>query len=225
MPRTKDSDQRLQHSAKGIWASRLRTSFLPVIRERGEGYAGSGRVRLKEFSETRIAGVVEGTVEYRVELVAGDDGASSVNVRTSCTCPFFRQGFPCKHLWAAILEADRLIFFSGAAPGAADLPDTGTGTEQAPGAAVDRSWRNFFREELFRQGTKPAAMSESEPGKFVPVYRLYVGERELLFSAVERYVKKDGTLGRKRKFSRSRSEHLPAADRMLRALIDDICQR
>ncbi len=225
MFRSKDSRRRAQNATGGVWASRLRRSFLPVIRERGEGYAGSGRVRLEEFSETRIAGVVDGTVEYKVELVKGGKVAADENVRTSCTCPFFRQGFPCKHLWAAILEADRLLSLEGAESGPVGMRDAETGVGQAPAADIDRNWRNFFSRELFRRAAGPSASREPEPGSFVPVYRLYVGERELLFSAVERYVKKDGTLGRKRKFSRSRSGCLPAADRMLMAMIDNIRQR
>ncbi len=206
---------------RGLWSSRLRNSFLPVIRERGERYARNGRVVLREFSRNNITATVLGTVAYDVELYLSEDMESSSDIRTSCTCPFFRQGFPCKHLWAAIMEADRLLEGEGTDRVSTESPGAGNKTGK-----IDRSWRRFFCGDAFN-APEPATAPEYSPGNFVPVYSLYIGERELLFSAVERYVKKDGTLGRKRKISQSATPRgsFPVADRLLMAVVEEISRK
>jgi uncharacterized Zn finger protein len=90
----------------GFWKDRLRHSFLPVIRQRGEYYAEQGKAILKEVSQERILAAVQGSKLYTATVVDRHSGDGKIHV--SCTCPFFQQGFPCKHLWAAIVEADRL---------------------------------------------------------------------------------------------------------------------
>ncbi len=223
IPYRKNNAPNHADSDAGLWVSRLRGSFLPVIRERGERYAKENRVRLEEASPNRIAGTVKGTIPYEVELFVVDHGHKKDDIKTWCNCPFFRQGFPCKHLWAAIIEADKILKHSegmGAGPDERGAASAESGQDKGK---IDRNWRRFFSPEALDQpGTN--ALQQASPGDFVPVYTLHVGERELLFSAVERYVKKDGTLGRKRRisFSSASPGSVPAADRILMAVVEDI---
>ncbi len=210
-------------SDSGLWVSRLRGSFLPVIRERGERYARENRVRLEEATPDRIAGTVKGTIPYDVELFVVDHGKKRDNIKTWCNCPFFRQGFPCKHLWAAILEADSILRHSEGMEAGPGAQGSAAGKSGDTEGRVDRNWRRFFSKEAL----KPPEIHVSDKasaGSFVPVYTLHIGERELLFSAVERYLKKDGTLGRKRRisFSSAAPGSVPAADRILMAVVEDI---
>ncbi len=207
--------------ASGPWTSRLRGSFLPVIRERGERYAEENRVLLQEVSHDRIAGKVRGIIHYEVELFVSNDSDKGNDIRTWCSCPFFRQGFPCKHLWAAIIEADRILQ-QGRTGRPSKSGDTHDGARR-----IDRNWRRFFRSEAFDSKDGVVTRRERTPGKFIPVYTLHVGERELLFSAVKRYVKKDGTLGRKKRISISYSSSgsVPVADRILMAVIEEIARQ
>jgi superfamily II DNA or RNA helicase len=206
----------------GQWASRLSGSFLPVIKERGERYARESRVLLQEVSNDRIAGTVRGTIAYEVELFVVEEGAEKGAIKSWCNCPFFKQGFPCKHLWAAILEADRILELSGAA---VEKARSGSHVAQSDREEkeIDRNWRRFFSSDVLGQVEADASLDISS-GNFMPVYNLHVGERELLFSAVERYVKKDGTLGRKRRisFSSASPGSVPAPDRILMAVVEQI---
>ncbi len=215
---------KMDNKSTTSWARRLRSSFLPVIRERGERYARERRVDVKEVSASKIQAKVKGTVTYNVELFVNEDQRSqndgkNQGITTFCDCPFFRQGFPCKHLWAAIVEADRKIYRE-------KKEATGIGRNQTTGrivAKVDRNWRTFFNQQPFARAEN-ADRTSSSTGNFVPVYELSVGESSITLSAVEKYLKKDGTLGRKRKitYSSSLRASVPAADRILLALAGDI---
>jgi SWIM zinc finger len=65
--------------------------------ERGLGYLGA--VGDLEISDTEVTASVYGTSEYSVRLVFGDQGLSG-----SCTCPYGRDGFFCKHCVAVGLS-------------------------------------------------------------------------------------------------------------------------
>ena len=200
------------------WASRLRGSFLPVIRERGERYARERRVHINSATEDKIAATVEGTISYNVELFVTDKEASRDRISTYCDCPFFRQGFPCKHIWAAILEADRILSIKRAEAGEGSAARDTLADQGGP----DRNWRNLLVPELL--GKDKENEKDSGSGNFIPVYKLMVEEHGVILSVVEKYVKKDGTLGRKRKISYASTVRasLPRSDRILLALAGDI---
>jgi uncharacterized Zn finger protein len=136
-------DRKLFRNKRGIdqpgsWKGRLRHSFLPVIRQRGEYYAEQGRAILKDVSHGKIIAAVQGSKLYTATAVDRHSGDGKIHV--SCTCPFFQQGFPCKHLWAAIVEADRVL----AAGGMPTLSGDGKHKKARPKEKTD--WRILFTE-------------------------------------------------------------------------------
>ena len=72
------------------------------IRSRAEKYIRSGRAAVIEWTDARIAFRVQGTDLYLVALVR-EENAIVVN----CTCPYFVDRGPCKHVWAAAVLIDQ----------------------------------------------------------------------------------------------------------------------
>jgi uncharacterized Zn finger protein len=68
---------------------------------RGEAYLADGRVRSLHQDGPVLAGVVEGTESYRVEVRRGDVGRSQLIA--ACTCPHGADGLFCKHAVAVAL--------------------------------------------------------------------------------------------------------------------------
>jgi hypothetical protein len=78
--------------------------FFPVtVRERGESYFRRGAVELIADTDTEIDAAVTGGELYAVQI-RNEDGLLAL----SCTCPFADEHYVCKHLWATLLEADRI---------------------------------------------------------------------------------------------------------------------
>jgi hypothetical protein len=216
-------DRKLFRNKRGIdqpgsWKDRLRYSFLPVIRQRGEYYAEQGRAILKEVSHGKIIATVQGSKLYTVSVV--DRHSRDGKILTFCTCPFFQQGFPCKHLWAAIVEADRVL----AAGGMPTLSGDGKHKKDRPKEKTD--WRTLFTDALW-QGKPLAPPWLDGSSKFVLCYELNVTSIAVEISAFERYLRKDGTLGRERKLQAATIEHrgLPRVDRAIIAMLDNISWR
>ena len=82
----------------------LRPDFDDTTRQRGAAYVAEGRVRLLEVGPRRVTASVVGTRRYDVSLriEEGDTGYF-------CTCPHFRDGHACKHVWAVVLTLNQLI--------------------------------------------------------------------------------------------------------------------
>jgi hypothetical protein len=202
----------------GFWKDRLRYSFLPVIRQRGEYYAEQGRAILKEVSQKRILAAVQGSKLYTASVV--DRHSRDGKILISCTCPFFRQGFPCKHLWAAIIEADRVLAAGG-------MPTLSSKAKHKKEQSKERTdWRTLFTDALW-QGKPVAPPWLNGSSKFVLCYELNVTSMAVKVSAFERYLRKDGTLGRERKLQAATIEHrgLPRVDRAIIAMLDNISSR
>jgi len=202
----------------GFWKDRLKYSFLPVIRQRGEYYARQGRAILEEVSHGKIIATVKGSKHYTVSVV--DKYSRDGEILTSCTCPFFQQGFPCKHLWAAIVEADRVL----SAGGMPVLSGDGKYKKDQPKGKTD--WRTMFADDLW-QGKPPAPPWLDGSSKFVLCYDLNVTSMAVEISAFERYLRKDSVLGRERKLQASTIEHrgLPRVDRAIIAMLDNVSLR
>ena len=74
----------------------------PAVRARGEVYRASGRVIHTEAAPERLDAIVRGSRPYRVWIAR--DGT---DLTVSCECQYFRdRGEPCKHIWAALLDAE-----------------------------------------------------------------------------------------------------------------------
>ncbi|MGD1095831.1 MAG: DEAD/DEAH box helicase [Bryobacteraceae bacterium] len=82
-------------------ASRLAFQFEKGVQIRGVGLFQSRAVRVSEQSPRHLNAVVMGGKPYQVEI-SHDDGRLLV----FCECPYFEEYGQCKHLWAAVLEAD-----------------------------------------------------------------------------------------------------------------------
>ncbi len=84
----------------------LMDEFPPTVRARGSEYHRSGTVSILAHSADVIRATVKGTRTYGVKLQHTKKGS----LLLSCTCPFFVDRGPCKHLWAtALTAADRGI--------------------------------------------------------------------------------------------------------------------
>jgi uncharacterized Zn finger protein len=89
------------------------TTASPAVRElllqlagpkafvRGESYLANGRVRSLHQDGPVLAGVVEGSESYRVEVQRGGPGRSQLIA--ACTCPHGADGLFCKHAVAVAL--------------------------------------------------------------------------------------------------------------------------
>ena len=92
-------------------STRLAGDFSKNVRKRGEEYYHKGRVMIREGSLSELSACVRGSGFYEVQLSWRND-----KLAVWCDCPHFvEQGFPCKHLWAAILAADQNAYLIAAA--------------------------------------------------------------------------------------------------------------
>ena len=80
----------------------LTRGFSPAICSRGERYHQEGRVTAIRQVGQGLQATVEGTEPYAVRLKS--NGGRFV---FSCTCPYWPDHRECKHVYAALLEADR----------------------------------------------------------------------------------------------------------------------
>ncbi|MEE9212628.1 MAG: DEAD/DEAH box helicase [Phycisphaeraceae bacterium] len=79
--------------------------FDSQVRMRGRAYQSDGRVKLVEPRRGELARArVRGTRTYTV-TIRGEGPAANV----ACTCPHFRDGFYCKHIWATLLEVQQAV--------------------------------------------------------------------------------------------------------------------
>jgi hypothetical protein len=94
------------------------------VRERGRAYFQAENVEIYACGPERVEAVVHGSKEYAVWLARNDN-----ELQVSCSCPFFAGGQPCKHIWAAVLEADKRKCLRGPA---GDLPNRLASPATAP---------------------------------------------------------------------------------------------
>jgi SNF2 family DNA or RNA helicase len=77
--------------------------------ERGIRYFLRGAVSFIEGTPWSLHAGVQGTRLYDVQI-----GSEKHHINASCTCPFFERTYePCKHIWAALLAAERHGFLTG----------------------------------------------------------------------------------------------------------------
>ncbi|OQW50833.1 MAG: hypothetical protein A4S09_10930 [Proteobacteria bacterium SG_bin7] len=75
-------------------------------RSKGAAYFEEKRVEFKRLEGSVAQFIVSGSYEYRVTIKPDDEGAEM-----TCSCPYFKDGNNCKHLWAAVLASDDLEIF------------------------------------------------------------------------------------------------------------------
>jgi superfamily II DNA or RNA helicase len=90
-------------------------SLVPLVsartRAKGANYFRSGNVIAIGGGEWSAHATVRGTRDYRIEL-RRENGTDRFTA--SCECPYYAdRGEICKHIWAALLEADRIGLLEG----------------------------------------------------------------------------------------------------------------
>ncbi len=187
--------------------------FLPVIRSRGNKYAKQGRVEICNLKDKEIEAKVYGTYTYKIFLSLDDENPDSI--RISCTCPFFKQGILCKHVWATIVTASKSAKEASKAK-----------TKDKKKSQTSFSLDKFF--ELGSKGSEKKRYPWKDTQDFVLRYEL----RKRPFggfhlSAFEQYVKKNGRYGRIKKLSQRLASHpdLPNIDKIILSFLKEADQR
>ena len=206
----------MQPGNKAIqFARKLHTELEPVtfpaVKARGTIYFEQERVSLTRFTTKNIRAMVEGTSVYNVNIEKRKKNGDHLY----CTCPFFRdRGAICKHIWATILTAENLSL-----PGR----ETGDSAEGGPGGLNPAMF--FSEKEYFDQtDSTDSAAHTPGPGNFVLHYELVVGSYRPYITTFERYVKKDGNWGRRRRtgLAAAREHGLSRLDMEITAVLENI---
>src|ERR1035437_800646 len=83
-------------------ASKLAFQFERPLQFKGLNLFHARAVRISEANQAHLFGEVQGGNRYPIRMTH-EEGRLSVY----CACPYFADFGRCKHLWAAVLEADR----------------------------------------------------------------------------------------------------------------------
>ncbi len=89
--------------------TKLSSEFRERIKYRGFQYFSDQGVEILEHSDSHLLAKVRGTEPYLVRLAVEEN-----TLYVTCTCPYFADGEPCKHLWATILTVDTGQYLSQA---------------------------------------------------------------------------------------------------------------
>ena len=79
-------------------------AFAPWILERGATYHQLGRVIVTRYDGRVLRADVRGSEMYHVTILL----SGGLPAESSCTCPHAQKGWLCKHMAAALMEAERL---------------------------------------------------------------------------------------------------------------------
>src|ERR1051325_537340 len=90
-------------------ASKLRSQFNYSVQFRGERIFNSRLPRGSGYGPDHLRGTVMGGSPYEISMRHDEN-----RLLVFCECAYFMEHGECKHLWAAVLEADRLGALRGA---------------------------------------------------------------------------------------------------------------
>ena len=136
-------------------ADSLQKQFRADLRFRGAGYLDADRVtQLALTPDKLIVAVQEKAGEFTCDL-----DRSGGNLRMSCTCPYSGKLGVCKHLWGAVLLADRDKLLTGPVRGSEVPPFA---AEAAAAGAFSSAW-DFDDEEDDGDFGGPARGSYAAP--------------------------------------------------------------
>jgi superfamily II DNA or RNA helicase len=174
-------------------ASKLAPRFDRATQFKGIAIVQARRVNVLDWSDTYVEARVQGSNLYTVEL----DWNNAL--RYSCTCPAYDKFGECKHIWATVLEADRLGALRRA------LEDAPPPEPELPGRVVWQpnsqipAWQEhlgFIREELTLRERKAVA---SWPKDFEVLYAVDMAGSKtvghLVIHLLQRARKKSGEWG------------------------------
>ena len=83
-------------------ASKLAFQFDRRLQFKGLNLFHAQAVRISEANQAHLFGEVQGTSRYPIRMTH-----EAGRLWVFCACPYFADFGRCKHLWAAVLEADR----------------------------------------------------------------------------------------------------------------------
>ncbi|MEE8312507.1 MAG: SNF2-related protein, partial [Candidatus Binatia bacterium] len=209
--------------------TQLRNEFSSTTVSRGELYFRTGRVRITRTERRRIESRVAGSRPrpYAVVVEGGARPGESPEIR--CSCPNFKGGSPCKHIWATLICIDSTDPPVWPQPGGAnrepvsDHGNTEDHHEEEPDAWISTdddaepgSSRPTWRRQLQGIETYNRSLSDASPhasGNTETWYLLDVGETAhcgaVSIELCYRTRRKDGTFG-KLKALRISGRELPA---------------
>src|ERR1035437_7672760 len=85
-----------------LLASKLAFQFERPLQFKGMDLSHARAVRISDANQAHLFGEVQGSSPYPVRMTHQGD-----RLLVYCACPYFADFGRCKHLWAAVLEADR----------------------------------------------------------------------------------------------------------------------
>lgn len=77
--------------------------FKPETRASGRTFVTKGKVSISRPSDTEIQSYVRAATSFKINFKLKSIDSDSFSVE--CTCPQFKKGQLCKHIWAALLVA------------------------------------------------------------------------------------------------------------------------
>jgi superfamily II DNA or RNA helicase len=86
-------------------ATNAAREFTTKVKNRANEYFNGKHVEITAHTPTSVEAAVEGTEDYYVKLDWSKHAKGELEV--ACTCPYYFDQGPCKHIWATILEVDR----------------------------------------------------------------------------------------------------------------------
>ncbi len=188
-----------------LWSQLLAGHVPALTRARGADYFERGRVVALSARPRALHARVRGTWVYDVRIEFGDRGMEG-----SCTCPAGLQG-PCKHVWAALLEAERqgrVPALVGLGPPAAAGPAPG-GLTRGPDRPL-ALWRDRL-EAIARGHASPLTLERpgAAPGDEIHYLldlpsSLAAGALQVETALVRR--RRDGQPGEPKPFAATRAE-------------------
>src|SRR6185437_3827180 len=87
----------------------LSKSFSPRAREKGATLYEAGSVKLVSGNQWEVSARVRESRSYTVDITRDGEG-----IHVYCECDAWEYSGTCKHIWAAILAADRQSYLLGA---------------------------------------------------------------------------------------------------------------
>ncbi|MEO6953566.1 MAG: SNF2-related protein [Polyangia bacterium] len=199
--------------------SQLADYFPPRIRERASDYERA--IRVLEQTEDHLHVHIRGADDYCVQLERFDDA-----VGAACTCPYFDNGGPCKHIWAALLHGERIGAFAGDASPTdlvrlAAVPHARTtARKREPAQPRTSAWRQALRQ--VEEGAVVAPLPIGGELAYVIDLDASAGGASLHLDIGVRTPKRDGELSlpRAATFERATIEALPdPRDREVMAIV------
>src|ERR1035441_5807417 len=109
-------------------ASKLAFQFERRLQFKGLNLFHARAVRISDANQAHLFGEVQGGSRYAIRMTH-EDGRLSVY----CACAYFTDFGRCKHLWAAVLEADRRGVLGEASRGGALRPCRDARSEERRG--------------------------------------------------------------------------------------------